>query len=177
MSVNLSFLWHMHQPDYRDKKGFLQMPWVFLHSIKDYYEMPWLLSLFPNLKATFNLTPSLIKQIQVYEKNGYKKDKFLLSWIKDPKELEEADKKSLIKICKSSQFDTMVSSFPRFAELFYKDSYNDNELIELEVLFMLSWCGNFLRQNDSVIKNLIDKKRGYNALDKANLLDFHFFWI
>jgi len=171
MSVNLSFLWHMHQPDYRDKKGFLQMPWVFLHSIKDYYEMPWLLSLFPNLKATFNLTPSLIKQIQVYEKNGYKKDKFLLSWIKDPKELEEADKKSLIKICKSSQFDTMVSSFPRFAELFYKDSYNDNELIELEVLFMLSWCGNFLRQNDSVIKNLIDKKRGYNALDKANLLD------
>jgi alpha-amylase/alpha-mannosidase (GH57 family) len=41
-SLNLCFFWHMHQPDYRGMDGVMSMPWVFLHGIKDYYEMPWL---------------------------------------------------------------------------------------------------------------------------------------
>jgi alpha-amylase/alpha-mannosidase (GH57 family) len=52
----LMFFWHMHQPDYRGSDGVMRMPWVFLHAIKDYYEMPWLLTQYPKLKATFNLT-------------------------------------------------------------------------------------------------------------------------
>jgi len=38
--MNLSFIWHMHQPDYHNEEGIMQMPWVFLHAIKDYYDMP-----------------------------------------------------------------------------------------------------------------------------------------
>ena len=65
-SLNLSFFWHMHQPDYRGSDGVMRMPWVFLHAIKDYYEMPWLLSEYPGLKATFNLSASLIEQLHLY---------------------------------------------------------------------------------------------------------------
>ncbi len=160
----------MHQPDYRDKEGFLQMPWVFLHSIKDYYDMPWLLSLYPSLRATFNITPTLIKQIKIYEKEGYKRDRFLLSWIKDVSKLDRSERAFILKICKSAQFDTMVAPFKRYVELYHLDNYNDIQLRDMEVLFMLSWCGSFLRRDSRVVKRLIKKCRDYSCEDKRELL-------
>ena len=71
----LILYWHMHQPDYR-KKGIFFMPWVFLHSIKDYYDMPYIVSKY-NVKVNFNLSAILIEQINEYIKNGIKKDKVL----------------------------------------------------------------------------------------------------
>ncbi len=63
-TLKLAFLWHMHQPYYKDdKEDTTLMPWVFLHAIKDYYDLPWYGSKFKNLKATYNLVPSLISQI------------------------------------------------------------------------------------------------------------------
>ncbi len=171
MSRKLSFLWHMHQPDYENKEGFLQMPWVFLHSIKDYYDMPWLLSLYPSLKATFNITPPLIKQIKIYEKEGYKKDRFLLSWVKDVAKLNHLERAFIIKICKSAQFDSMVKPFERYVELYHYDSYSDVQLNDLEVLFMLSWCGNFLRKNSNIVKKLIVKGRDFANDDKVLLIE------
>lgn len=57
----------MHQPYYKDNlSNTTLMPWVFLHAIKDYYDMPWYLEKFPNIKATFNLVPSLMLQIDEY---------------------------------------------------------------------------------------------------------------
>ena len=70
MALSLNFFWHMHQPDYRNAEGVMGMPWVFLHAIKDYYEMPWLLSRYPSLKATFNITPPLIEQLLLYIEQG-----------------------------------------------------------------------------------------------------------
>ena len=36
------FLWHMHQPDYRDIiTGEYYFPWTYLHAIKDYVDMNW----------------------------------------------------------------------------------------------------------------------------------------
>ena len=64
----------MHQPDYRDASGVMQMPWVFLHAIKDYYDMPWMLSRHEGLKATFNITPPLIEQIKLYYDEPQKHD-------------------------------------------------------------------------------------------------------
>ena len=38
--LDLVFLWHMHQPDYRDHtSGEYVLPWVYLHAIKDYTDM------------------------------------------------------------------------------------------------------------------------------------------
>jgi len=66
-SLNLCFFWHMHQPDYRGSDGVMRMPWVFLHAIKDYYEMPWLLNRHKGLKATFNITSPLIEHFHHQE--------------------------------------------------------------------------------------------------------------
>ena len=40
MRTKLAFIWHMHQPYYRDMAtGDSTMPWVRLHGIHSYYDM------------------------------------------------------------------------------------------------------------------------------------------
>ena len=42
--IRLAFIWHHHQPLYRDLvSGEVHMPWVRLHGAKDYYGMARLL--------------------------------------------------------------------------------------------------------------------------------------
>lgn len=168
-SLNLCFFWHMHQPDYRGSDGVMSMPWVFLHAIKDYYEMPWLLSRQKGLKATFNITSSLIEQLNLYN-DPLQNDYFLSLWEKHPSQLDKEARKWLMKICKSTQYDTMVKPWPHFDLLYRKEQLSDEELIEFEVLFMLAWCGNYLRQTNSLVGELIKKEKGYNQADKAQLL-------
>ena len=160
----------MHQPDYRDGSGIMRMPWVFLHGIKDYYDMPWILSQYPSLKATFNVTPPLIEQLNLY-KEPIKNDYFLSLWIKHPSEVGSEDKKSLIKTCKSSNYDTMVRPLKRFDELYEQEEFSDNELIDLEVMFMISWSGVYLRENNNVVSSLMKKGRNFTQEDKQNFLD------
>lgn len=169
-SLNLSFFWHMHQPDYRRNDGMMSMPWVFLHAIKDYYDMPWLLSLYPGLKGTFNITPSLIEQLSLY-REPLQNDYFLSLWERHPSMLDEHQKEWVIKLCKATQYETMVKKMERFEALFHRRKYSDADFIDLETVFLLAWCGNYLRRENDVVKELIDKKSGYTQLDKTRLLE------
>ncbi|QOY51802.1 glycoside hydrolase family 57 protein [Candidatus Sulfurimonas baltica] len=168
--MNISFMWHMHQPDYRDGSGVMQMPWVFLHAIKDYYDMPWMLARHEGLKATFNITPPLIEQLKLYYEEPQKNDRFLNLWMQDLVLLNETDRNWMIKLCKSTPFETMVLALPSYAALHKKEHYNDNELFDMQVLFILSWCGIYLRSSNDLISRLIKKERHYNNEDKRALL-------
>src|SRR5574340_1275045 len=65
--IHLVFLWHMHQPFYKDLvSARYRLPWVRMHALKDYYGMVKLLDEFPRVHQTFNLVPSLLAQIQDY---------------------------------------------------------------------------------------------------------------
>src|SRR5690242_8947372 len=76
-TVRLLFLWHMHQPYYKDLvTGEYRLPWVRLHALKDYYGMVKLLEEFPSIHQTFNLVPGLMVQIQDYVR-GEASDPFL----------------------------------------------------------------------------------------------------
>ena len=63
--VKLVLMWHMHQPDYRhyDTRVF-EMPWVYLHAIKDYTDMACHLETHPQIKAVVNFVPILLDQIE-----------------------------------------------------------------------------------------------------------------
>ena len=66
----LMLLWHMHQPFYKDlAEDVYTMPWVRLHSLKDYYGMVAVMRDFPSVHATFNLVPSLVLQIEDYARD------------------------------------------------------------------------------------------------------------
>ena len=71
--IKVAILWHQHQPYYKYEDEFL-LPWVRLHGVKDYFDLPVLLNKYPDLKQTFNLAPSLMLQIEDYL-SGNTKDK------------------------------------------------------------------------------------------------------
>src|SRR5262245_13009449 len=63
--VELLFLWHHHQPDYRSPRtGGALLPWVRLHAVKDYLDMALHLERHPKVRATFNFVPSLVDQLE-----------------------------------------------------------------------------------------------------------------
>src|SRR6476660_4056498 len=65
--TDIAILWHMHQPFYEDlvtREHIL--PWVRLHALKDYYGMVAVLREFPEVRATFNLVPSLLVQLEAF---------------------------------------------------------------------------------------------------------------
>ncbi len=46
--IYLCFLWHMHQPFYKDLvSGEYRLPWTRMHALKDYYGMVQILEEFP----------------------------------------------------------------------------------------------------------------------------------
>ena len=48
--INLCFLWHMHQPFYKDlASGEYKLPWTRMHALKDYYGMVRILEDFPKV--------------------------------------------------------------------------------------------------------------------------------
>src|SRR5882672_3730632 len=65
--IHLCFLWHMHQPFYKDLiSGEYRLPWTRMHGLKDYFGMVAMLEEIPEARVTINLVPSLVKQIQDY---------------------------------------------------------------------------------------------------------------
>ena len=61
----LNLIWHQHQPRYPLlEDGTVSRPWVRVHATKDYYDMAALVSEYPNVKVTFNLTPILLLQLE-----------------------------------------------------------------------------------------------------------------
>jgi alpha-amylase/alpha-mannosidase (GH57 family) len=65
--LRVAILWHMHQPNYQEPgTRRMVLPWVRLHAVKDYLDMPVQVSRHADVRVTFNLVPSLIDQLQLY---------------------------------------------------------------------------------------------------------------
>lgn len=64
--MRIAFLWHFHQPPYKDPETRRYIfPWVLFHSLKNYHQMIRLHEE-AGFPATFNFVPSLIEQIADY---------------------------------------------------------------------------------------------------------------
>src|SRR5438105_5949269 len=97
MSILVSFLWHMHQPFYKDLvRGSYVMPWAYLHGTKDYLGMARLAGEFPDVHQTFNLVPSLLLQLEDYDE-GKARDASLELAFKPIDELSAQDRSLIIE--------------------------------------------------------------------------------
>jgi alpha-amylase/alpha-mannosidase (GH57 family) len=172
-TLRISFFWHMHQPYYADdESGLIEMPWVFLHALKDYHEMLWHLERHPKIKATFNLSPALLIQLERY-KSVDVKDKLLMLLRRPVASLNTEERNVVERYVRAAHSEYQVKPLKRYAALYEKqrtDILNDEELCEMEVLFLLAWCGNGLRENDDTVMCLLEKEAGYTEEDKALLL-------
>ena len=158
---SLTILWHMHQPFYyyEDK---IYLPWVFLHAIKDYYDMPYIASKY-NVKVSFNLTPSLLIQL-----DNLKKDYFLKLLKK--RDLNNNEKEYILSIIRSVYVETMVKPNAEFFRLFNKNSFSDEEFINLEVFYLLAWCGEYLK-SQNFVKNYL-QKNSFTYKEKVELIEY-----
>ena len=183
--LSIAFVWHMHQPYYKDDlTGSYMLPWVRMHGIKDYYDMPALLTDFPAVHQTFNLVPSLLKQIQDYVGNDVH-DKFLSLALKPADELAHEDKLFLLKNSFMANWDTMIQPYPAYWRLLDRrgKSVSPNDLEnatryftnqdyrDLQVWFNLTWFDPLFKQNDLFLKGLIEKGSGFTEEEKRLLLE------
>ncbi len=174
----------MHQPYYKDDiTGSYILPWVRMHGIKDYYDMPALLTDFPDIHQTFNLVPSLLKQIRDYVENGAT-DKFLVLTLKPAAELNQADKLFLLKNSFMANWDTMIKPYPSYWALLDRRGYSvspddlqnatryftTQDYLDLQVWFNLTWFDPLFKQNDPFLKGLIRKGSGFTETEKALLI-------
>jgi alpha-amylase/alpha-mannosidase (GH57 family) len=175
LAIRLVFLWHMHQPFYKDLvTGQYRLPWVRLHALKDYYGMVKLLDEFPDVHQTFNLVPSLIAQIQDYVSEAAR-DPFLEVASKPASDLSQAQKMFAVQYLFQANEERMIGRYPRYRELARDlrsarpDSsrhFADRDITDLQVLSQIAWMDEFFREEPE-IRELIRKGRDYSLQDQA----------
>ncbi len=178
MSAAVAFLWHMHQPYYRNPVGGeYRMPWTFLHATKDYFDM-LALALEAGARTTFNLVPSLIDQLEDYADPGVR-DTFLDPLRVHPGELGGEARADLLPRLFFAHPERQIRPLPRYHELREKAGYHggraaralsDADLLDLEVLFLLAWTGPMARERDPAVGSLLRKGRGFSQAEKEGLL-------
>src|SRR5437879_6510098 len=149
--IHLCFVWHMHQPLYKDlATGQYRLPWTRLHALKDYYGMVKILDEFPDVHQTFNLVPSLITQIEDYVA-GTARDPFLDVASKPAGELNEAERRFALQYLFQANAENLIGRYPRYRELQekFRDSgfeparaepkFSVQEIADLQVLSQIAW--------------------------------------
>ncbi|MBI5406459.1 MAG: glycoside hydrolase [Nitrospirae bacterium] len=180
----IAFLWHMHQPYYKDPTSnkFI-MPWVRLHGIKDYYDMAAILEGYPAIHQTFNMVPSLIEQILNYTDQGLT-DEYMDMTLKPAAELTVQDKLFLLNNFFSLHWDNMLFVHPRYRDLLEKRGYEPNpqmleracrrftpqDFLDLQVWFNLAWFDPTFKGTDPLLMHLIEKGRDFSEEEKGELI-------
>ncbi len=189
--IKLVLCWHMHQPEYRDlQTGEFQLPWTYLHVIKDYVDMVAHLEAEPEAKAVINFAPVLLEQIEDYAQqvNHYLHDKFA---IKDsllaalvmpdiPADVEE--RLELISHCLRANRERQIDRYPAFSQLANMAGWmqgngdavkyvNSQFIVDLLVWYHLSWMGETVKLTDTRIQRLIAKGADYTFHERIEMIE------
>jgi alpha-amylase/alpha-mannosidase (GH57 family) len=186
--LDLVFLWHMHQPDYRDySTGEFVLPWVYLHAIKDYSDMAYHLEQHPKMRAVVNFVPILLDQLEDYEQQ------FASGKIRDPllrllvcgnlNEVSDDDRRLVLQSCFRSNLSKMVAPYPAYKRLFdlFKMietggnvalSYLSGQfLADLLTWYHLAWFGETVRRENDVLIQMMTKDENFTIEDRKVIFD------
>jgi len=196
-TLDLVFLWHMHQPDYRDhgatgKLGVgdtaaeFVLPWVYLHAMKDYNDMAAHLERHPHVRCVVNFVPVLLEQIEDYAQqfaSGEFRDPLLrILATPDFEHIDQADRRLLLDTCFRSNHVTMLAPFPQYKRLhdIYQLLVHENEIAcgylsdayfsDLVTWYHLAWTGETERRRNPLLATLMSQGEGYDAEDRSRLL-------
>ena len=177
--IYLSFLWHMHQPFYKDLiSGEYRMPWTRLHALKDYYGMVQVLEEFPAVRQTFNLVPSMMLQVEEYAA-GKAVDPFLKVALKPAEALTAAEQEFMLRSFLMDTPPPTIARFPRYAEFCQAWGAADRNpqralrlfttaaLRDLQVLSQLAWFDEEFLTEDAEVTDLVRRGRDYTSGDQA----------
>ncbi|MDD5543718.1 MAG: glycoside hydrolase family 57 protein [Acidobacteriia bacterium] len=180
--IKLAFLWHMHQPYYLNPlTGFVEMPWVRLHGLKDYWGMVQMLEEFPRVHLTVNWVPSLLRQIEDFLNNPDIDPLFTLAFTPAEK-LAPEEKKRIAGNFFQANYARQIQRFPRYEELhrrFYEagegdaevalSSFGNQDFIDWQVLSQLCWFDEIVLEKDAQLAAWVAKGRNFTEADKEQL--------
>ncbi|MFQ5354856.1 MAG: glycoside hydrolase family 57 protein, partial [Thermodesulfobacteriota bacterium] len=179
----IAFVWHMHQPLYRDPfTGAYDLPWVLLHATKDYIDMVTILGDFPEIHQTFNVVPSLMEQLRDYSSDSVV-DLYREISKKPAAELSHENKVFMLKNFFSASREHMIWPIPGYGRLLRKLGlnfgedpsgavrfFNERDYRDLQVYFNLVWIDPTLIKADPFLKKLYEKGGNYTEEEKHGLL-------
>ena len=172
--LHVAFVWHMHQPYYKDDlTSTYLLPWVRLRCAKDYYKMPALLDAYPKVRATFNLVPSLLAQIEDYGKEE-SVDLFLNLSKRNAGELTVEERDFILRWMRESPRALRVQQSPRYLELASRPpdaQFTTGDMRDLQVWFNLAWCDPEWAESDPRLAELKRKDRDFTESDKRPLFE------
>jgi alpha-amylase/alpha-mannosidase (GH57 family) len=171
----LAIIWHQHQPLYFQDPdtGVYQKPWVRLHAAKDYVDMAATLEKYSDIQATFNLTPSLLRQL--VDQEGGAKDLYQVH-TEIPADRLTDEQKNFIHDRFFDINPKIIARFPRFQEIAADrtnwQNWDTQTWRDLQVLFNLAWTDpDWLAEEP--LAGLVAKERNYAEADKSVVLDEH----
>lgn len=195
--VNFALCWHMHQPWYQcGLDGDYQLPWVYLHAIKDYSDMAAHLEAHPNMKLTVNFAPVLLEQLDDYaqqlalwlETAAAMRDPMLnlLAGVA-PIPSDTAQRMQLLNDCQRANPVKMIDAYPGFLKLIaplrkltaskdgepvdhqFLQYFDEQYFVDVLVWYHLAWLGHALKQT-ATAQRLVLKAAQYNDADRRELL-------
>ncbi|MEN4010903.1 MAG: glucodextranase DOMON-like domain-containing protein [Bellilinea sp.] len=175
----LNLVWHQHQPlYYKNEEGVYTRPWVRVHSTKSYYDMAYLVSQYPDVRVTFNLTPVLLRQLDDFVSNQAK-DLYWVMAEKPAAELNEEEKRFILQRFYDVNWGRIIARFPRYQELLDKRggadssaidaalvSFTEQDFLDLQVWFNLAWFDPMFLEQEP-LKALVEKGENFSEEDKA----------
>ena len=184
--LDLVFLWHMHQPDYRDPDtGEFTAPWVLLHALKDYTDMAAHFERHPAVRGVVNFAPILLEQLDDYCRQ------FATGAFRDPllrllgherlDALSPAERALVFEQCFHANRATMIDPFPHYRRL--RDLheraaggglvalgyFSGAMLADLLVWYHLAWTGETERRGRPLIAELLAKGEGFTLEERLRL--------
>jgi alpha-amylase/alpha-mannosidase (GH57 family) len=177
--IYLCFLWHMHQPFYKDLvSGEYKLPWTRMHALKDYYGMTRILEEFPHVHQTFNLVPSMLVQVAEYAA-GEAADPFLDAALKPAENLTVADRAFILRHSFYSDPHHMIYRYPRYGELYNAWQTQQNtgsrslfgapEFRDLQMWSQLAWFDEEFQEHDAEVREWVQRGRNFTAADQRRM--------
>ncbi len=186
----LALLWHQHQPCYGDfsksDTGIcFPVPWVRLHSLRDYYSMAALVAEFPGIHLTINLTPILLRQIEDYAKRDATDTALELT--RTPTRHLTADQREVLqRIFFDADWHNEIYPHARYKDLFDRRgsgvALDDRDITDLRMWFNLAWFAPEFQQGEvplpdgtkASVKRFIEKACDFSEEDIAAMVHEQF---
>lgn len=182
--------WHMHQPQYCDLiSGTYQLPWTYLHAIKDYVDMAAHIEAVPTARAVVNFAPILLEQIDDYahqvadflREGKAIRDPLLAALAQPVLPTAPEEQLHLIKSCLRAHETRLIERFAPFRRLTVMARWliehpdglaymSSRYLADLIMWYHLAWLGETVRGNDARVRRLIQKGGDYSLHDRSTLL-------
>ncbi len=183
--------WHMHQPLYADPLSRIyQLPWVYLHAIKDYVDMAAHLEAVPGARAVVNFAPTLLEQIDDYAEQvrafldhaAPLRDPLLAALAEGVRPDDLQQRVALIRVLLRANRSRMIEPFAPYrrlaalADRVLKEPcealYLDPQFfVDLVVWYHLAWLGETVRRGDTRARALLDRGSNFTADDRRRLLE------